>query len=1060
MHSARFPWPADMLALALAYALTGWAALWLAIPPSYASPLYPSAGIALAAVLVHGMRMLPGVALGSLVVHLSIAADRGALGLPSLALSLWLCCAAALQACVGALLVKRVLAPPLELTEPRHVARFFAFGALIACTVSSTLAVGALAITGTVPSDAIAFTWWTWWGGDALGTLIAAPIVLTLIGKPRALWRARRLSVAVPLGLATLLAAMSIRQLADWEGERIRSGFERDASIAGDVLAAQLQHPLHALEAMRGLFVASGEVSRSEFERASRAWLEAPFAPQAIGFSERVSADRIASFEAAVRAEGEPAYHVFERSADGVARAVTDSEAMATRYIEPLERNRAALGLNALATPAARDAMLAAGRSGRAAASAGFRLAQENGEQTGVVLYRALYQGEPRSEDERSSRMRGVVFVALRMDDALSQAAARLPSYLRLCLLDTDPAAVRGFLAGGAGCNDPEAHGLQYASRLDFADRSWQLRVSANEALVPGGGRRNAWLFSVVLLAATAVLGALLLTMSGRRRRVESAVDERTSELQREIGERSRTEGALRESEQRFRNILNHVPLGVVYTDLQGAIKESNPKFRELVGHGAEELHGRTPMEFVHPDDRLEDIELLGRLVRGEISVYRRQMRYVTRDKRILHARSIVSLLRDAQGEPHRVVGVVEDITERLRLEEAEAGRELAEAANRAKTEFLSRMSHELRTPLNAMLGFAQLLELDRQQALSGSQREWVGQIQTAGWHLLEMINDTLDLSRIDAGMLRLDIEPIDLRGAIAASLAMIDAPAKTRGITITQSLSDDASQVNADATRVKQIVTNLLTNAVKYNIDNGRIYLATRLAAGGNVELAVSDTGLGMSAEQLASLFQPFNRLGRERSAQEGTGIGLVISQRLAELMGGSLRARSTEGQGSSFILTLPPASGQETAPGDRRLQELPRADYHQRVVHYIEDNETNAVVMEGILAQRPQVALKVSTTGLEGLSAIRAHPPSLILLDMHLPDIEGLQLLRMLKDDLATATIPVVVVSADAVAARVKAALDAGAEFYLTKPVNVAELLRLVDDLLEHRDTLFGVV
>ncbi len=594
---------------------------------------------------------------------------------------------------------------------------------------------------------------------------------------------------------------------------------------------------------------------------------------------------------------------------------------------------------------------------------------------------------------------------------------------------------------------------LTQSGGTEYAGRSWEVRVSANGHGVPSVGREDSWLFTTVTLAAIAALSTLLLTITGRARRIETAVGERTAALQREIGERSRTEAALRESEQRFRNILNHVPIGVIYTDLQGFIKESNPKFRELVGYTAEELSGMTWMQFTHPEERSEDVDLSGQLVRGEISVYRRQQRFVTREGRHVFTRSIVSLLRDAQGQPHRIVGVVEDITEHLKLQEAEAARELAEANNRAKSDFLSRMSHELRTPLNAMLGFAQLIELDRQQALSDSQRDWVGQIQTAGWHLLDMINDTLDLSRIESGTLRLDIESMDLPQVIAATVAMVDRAAQARAVIITQTLDEGAAQASGDPTRVKQILTNLLTNAVKYNIDGGRIHIATRVSSIGAVELAVSDTGLGMNPEQLAGLFQPFNRLGRERSAQEGTGIGLVISQRLAELMGGSLRAVSTEGEGSSFILTLPRAVPRHTIPGGAEALQPAERDYHQRIVHYIEDNETNAVVMEGILAQRPQVRLRVSTTGLEGLSAIRAQPPSLILLDMHLPDIEGLQLLRMLKDELTTATIPVVVVSADAVAARIKAALDAGAESYLTKPVNVAELLRLVDELLEHQ-------
>ncbi|MDQ6680491.1 MAG: ATP-binding protein, partial [Pseudomonadota bacterium] len=400
----------------------------------------------------------------------------------------------------------------------------------------------------------------------------------------------------------------------------------------------------------------------------------------------------------------------------------------------------------------------------------------------------------------------------------------------------------------------------------------------------------------------------------------------------------------------------------------------------------------------------------------------------------------------------------VEDITEHLRLEEAEQARESAESSNRAKSEFLSRMSHELRTPLNAMLGFAQLLEIDRRNPLTPTQRPWVGQIQQAGWHLLEMINDVLDLSRIESGNVRLQTDTLELTGLVEATVAMVASDAEARAVVVSQQLQAGAATVVGDATRVKQILTNLLSNAVKYNRDGGRIHIASRLGAADTVEIAITDTGLGMTAAQMVDLFKPFNRLGRERTAHEGTGIGLVISQRLAELMGGALTAKSVAGQGSSFILALPRAVNPDTVRSDLDLLETAPADYHRRVVHYVEDNETNVEVMRGILAQRPQVQMAVSITGLDGLAAIRADRPDLILLDMHLPDIDGLDLLRHLKADRLTAHIPIVVVSADALAQQIAETLEAGAQRYLTKPVSVGELLGVVDDLLDRVDTAFN--
>ena len=423
----------------------------------------------------------------------------------------------------------------------------------------------------------------------------------------------------------------------------------------------------------------------------------------------------------------------------------------------------------------------------------------------------------------------------------------------------------------------------------------------------------------------------------------------------------------------------------------------------------------------------------------------------------MLWVRTNWRVLRNAHSEPQRLVAVVEDITEQLRFQEAEQGRQLAESANRAKSEFLSRMSHELRTPLNAMLGFGQLLDLDRQPRLASHQQGWVGQILQAGWHLLEMINDTLDLSRIEAGMLRLVLAPVALAPLVAHCVAMVSPTALQRGITL-QVHIDDATQVLGDETRLKQVMSNLLSNAVKYNVAGGRVVVRAHRVDPQTLEIRVLDTGLGLDDAQMAELFQPFNRLGREQSNTEGTGIGLVISRRLAELMAGTLTADSVAGVGATFVLRLPLAGRQ--APKPRITAELSDASdrYRRRTVHYVEDNETNVEVMRGILAQRPQVALEVSTLGLDGLTAIRSHRPDLILLDMHLPDVDGLELLRQLQRDPASAVIPIGVVSADATPTRIVEALAAGARHYLTKPLNVVNFLGVLDELLESVDTRFG--
>ncbi len=1042
---------------ALAYVLVALPSLQIAIPPSYASPLYPPAGIALAAALTFGRWAMVGTALGALLANLSLMALRGPVELQAALVPALTGIGAGLQAGAGAWLVRRYARHPEAIDEPRDVAVLFGLGGVLACLVSASVATVVLVSAGVVPLSAAPETWLTWWAGDTFGSMIATPIVLSLIGRPRRAWAPRRAIVGATLALATLVMALGIGQVVRWDEERLRNAFLRDANHAATVLDTRLREPLLALEAMRGVFIASDDVSRDEMRRASETWL-ASGRVAAIGWYEAMDRAQVPSFEAAVRAEGLPQYRVFDRPEDPT--GTPREPVIAMRFVEPVRGNAAALGLNAQSIRAARAAIERSRTEGLSIASAPFALTQipEGQDRTGVVLYRAISNGEGAADGRSRASMRGVLFVTVRPGPLMNATAADLPSYLTLCLLDADPAAPLRHLAGPPNCEASPGKGLQQVREIAFGGRRWELRVGAKEAEVPGGRGGNAWLFSVVGLLGAAMLGALLLVVTGRARRIEAAVQERTAALQSEVHERERAQAALRDSEQRFRNILNTAPIGILYTDLRGRVKQANPRFCEMLGYSEDELQLMTVSEYTHPDDFAQDIDLSRRLVVGDLPMYQRQKRYITKDGRTLWVKSTVTLLRDELGQARRIVGVVEDITEHLRLQDAETARERAEAANRAKSEFLSRMSHELRTPLNAMLGFAQLLELDRRHPLAPDQQPWVAQIQQAGWHLLDMINDVLDLSRIESGNLKLQIEPIGLPELLSASLAMIDTEAKRRRLTISTDLADGTGVLMGDTTRVKQILVNLLSNAVKYNSDGGRIHVASRMRPHDMVEIAVTDTGLGMTADQLAELFQPFNRLGRERSAQEGTGIGLVISQRLAELMGGSLRARSIAGEGSSFILTLPSAIEPDTVPSNLDPLVTASAEYHRRIVHYVEDNETNVEVMRGILAQRPQVLMEVSGTGAEALRTIGARQPDLVLLDMHLPDMNGIELLERLKADPATAEVPVVVVSADATARQIEAAMLAGARLYLTKPVSVAELLAAVDEVLESLSTRFG--
>ncbi len=377
-----------------------------------------------------------------------------------------------------------------------------------------------------------------------------------------------------------------------------------------------------------------------------------------------------------------------------------------------------------------------------------------------------------------------------------------------------------------------------------------------------------------------------------------------------------------------------------------------------------------------------------------------------------------------------------------LRASEAEAQR-----VDTTKNEFLSRMSHELRTPLNAVLGFAQLLELD---ALSPSQEEAVRHIIRGGNHLLALINDVLDIARIESNRLELSPEPVHVGMLLTETIGLMTPNAVARRIDIlfdpTQSAADRF--VRGDRRRLQQVLINLLSNAVKYNRAAGRIDIGVALADEAHLCVAVTDTGNGIAADDLPRLFQPFDRLGQQGSDIEGTGIGLALSHQLTAVMGGRLDVASTPGHGSTFTLTMPLTDPLPATDRDQDILSQVPTDRHGRVL-YIEDNHSNIDLLNAVLRLRPGWTMMHAGTGALGLEMAAANAPTVILLDLHLPDIDGIEVLRTLRCNDATSAVPVAILSADATQGQARRLLAAGAQQYLTKPIAVRELLTFLDSV-----------
>jgi len=544
---------------------------------------------------------------------------------------------------------------------------------------------------------------------------------------------------------------------------------------------------------------------------------------------------------------------------------------------------------------------------------------------------------------------------------------------------------------------------------------------------------------------------ANVITDLTERKRTEIELKRLNLELEQRVLERT---AELERQSRRNTMIVDAAIDGFFTADLQGRIRDCNDTYCMMLGYTRDELLG------LH----IADIEAME--TPKQLEAHIAQVIELGRDRFDTRHRRLDGTLLDVEvnvtlnelGGERLFFAFVSDISERKRSEAMLiAAREEAERANAAKSEFLSRMSHELRTPLNAILGFGQLLEADTEQPLTDMQADNLQEILQAGSHLLTLINEVLDLSRIESGRIELNLDVIAVGPLIQSCVKQIKPLAEQRGIAIRFESIDNCSVV-ADSTRLKQVLLNLLSNAVKYNRDGGRIAVDCMSAGPNRLRIGVKDTGYGISAESLPRLFKPFERLESAYQDIEGTGIGLALAKKLVESMHGEIGVDSTPGEGSRFWFELPSAvlldTEAPTVPAKPPAINASNNIPSQCKLLYVEDNPANLRLVQKILAARQNMELFTAVNAMDGL-AIAAHEhPNLILLDINLPNIDGFETLRRLKNNPATRDIPVIAVTANAMHSDIQRGMAAGFADYLTKPLDVLEFLECIDRFKPNAD------
>ncbi|MEI8048899.1 MAG: CHASE domain-containing protein [Bacteroidota bacterium] len=773
---------------------------------------------------------------------------------------------------------------------------------------------------------------------------------------------------------------------------------------------------------------------------------------QGVGYSTVIAGSQLKQHISQIRHEGFSEYTVKPAGNRSVYTSII--------FIEPFtDRNLRAFGYDMFSEPVRRKAMEQSRDSDMAILSGKVTLVQETNKdiQFGALMYVPVYSNTMpvNTIEQRRAAIKGWVYSPYRINDLMQGILGRwdMIQMDRIHLQVYEDSLSQKSLLYNSQYDDSVKNDnspLRTVSMpVNFNGKKWILYFTQTHERASVSNK-------VVIIMVTGItisflLFVLSLSLFNLRDKVHQIAGQLTAEL--------------RESEERFRILLNSTAEGIYGLDMKGNCTFSNKACLQLLGVTShDQLFGKNMHDLIHHSHSdgssfdVNDCRIYKAFLEGNGTHV---------DTEVLWRPDGTSFPAEYWSVPilinEKIDGAVVtffDITERKQsMEKINEARNEAEKANHAKTEFLSRMSHELRTPMNSILGFAQLIEMGE---LNPAQRKGVSHILKSGKHLLGLINEVLDISRIEAGQISLSIEPVKLSNVILEILD-ITLPLATKLNLDVEFTDSPANQlfVLADNQRLKQVLLNLITNAVKYNCENGRVKIITEVQSTDSrgiswIRISVVDTGIGIKAEQISKLFFPFERIGAEKTETEGTGLGLAVVKKLMDVMGGNIGLESVPGEGSTFWIELPQA---ESVPQNNdRIEQLSGNkpdELSEPVISgtilYIEDNTSNIELVEQIVAtQRTNIRLISNKYGEQAVSLAIKYNPDLILLDLDLPDIHGSRVLELLKGNAVTCSMPVVIISADAMHHQVEKLIEAGARKYLTKPLHVIDYLKVMDEYI----------
>lgn len=863
----------SIVLLALAYAGSGYLALLLSIPPGYASAMYPPAGLALAALLIWGYRLAPGIWLGCFLLNAWVTYRAAVPDLASFWVPALIAVGSTLQAVAGAKLIQGYAGARAVLVDDRTVLRVLVLGGPVACAISPTIGVSALWEAGAIQDEEAAFNWWTWWVGDTLGVLLFTPLVFTFFAKPRPLWRRRVATVALPLLLMLGAVVVVFVQAGRWEESRIRDEFDKQVTNLAHRLEAQLASYEQTLLGLERFYAASMYVSREEFHLFVDGYLRRNAGIQAIEWLPSVSHAERARFEASVRGEGLPGFVIRERAPDGqLVPAAQRPVYFPVVYLDPVEGNETVLGFDVLGDPVRGAALQRAMDTGRTAASAAVPLMQGGEMQKGVLVFQPVYgRNSPQAPVSGKVPIEGMVVLVLKLPDILETIfPAGHESDYALAVLDVTDSTEGELLYGTA----PSLGLLRSSVPVQMAGRRLELVVTAAPHYVAANRGWQAWTILAAGLFATSLLGALLLSMTGRAESTRLLVERRTREL---------------------REILDNALDTIITIDANGVIQSANPAAERLFGYSVSEMVGSN-VKLLMPSPMRDEHDgyIAQYLESGLAKIIGRRRETIGRRKDGTTVPIEVGVSEVRSEDKVFFTAMVHDLTERRRVE-------------KLQREFISAVSHELRTPLTSIRGSLALLVGGAAGPLGGNIRDLVQRAASNAERLTLLINDILDIEKLEAGYPKVSLQAADLMHLVRK--AMDDAAGYAQHDEVRLILRDDVQGPicgSVDPDRFQQVMANLLSNAIKYSPKAGAVEVTVKPLTE-SVWIGVTDHGPGVPTEFRSQIFKKFARADTSDSRHlGGTGLGLSIAKTIVEKMGGSIGFETEEGRGSTFHFTV----------------------------------------------------------------------------------------------------------------------------------------------------------